>query len=130
VPGRTAPGGTVHDDFPGPGATTSEYGHPGTDSPAALPRPFTRQNSRPGPTRASGRSHAETSTASRTRPSGQDGSGSPARARRTRANPIWPAFRQSYKVPWPRRNPGTSDNRARSVTRPGAKLTGSSRHSR
>ena len=98
-PSRTASSGSVQLERPGPSAATKEYGQPGTDCPASLPRPFTRQNSRPGLAAASGRSHGDTSTASRTRPSSQPGSGSPASARRSRANPARPALSASYKHP-------------------------------
>jgi hypothetical protein len=115
-PSRTASSGSVQLDRPGPSAATNEYGHPGTTCPAFLPRPCTWQNRRSGLASASGRSQLQTSTASRIRPSGQAGSGSPATTVRSRANSTRPAFSPSYKAPCPRVNSGTSDSRARSVT--------------
>ena len=126
-PSRTASSGSVQLDVPGPSAATNEYGHPGITCPAFFPRPCTWQNSRCGLHTASGRSQLHTSTASRIRPSGQPGSTSPASARRNRANPACPAFSASYNAPCPRPNSGTSDNRARSVTRPGEHATASAR---
>src|SRR3984957_19466731 len=118
-PSRTTSSGSVHDEAPGPSAATTEYGHPGTRWEAFRPRPCTWQNKRPGLAQASGRSHAVPPPASRPRPPGQAGNGSPASARRSRANPTCPAFSASYNAPCPRENSGTSDSRARSVTRPG-----------
>jgi hypothetical protein len=124
-PIRTASSSTCHDDAPGPSADTSEYGHPGTICPALRPRPCTWQNIRPGLAAASGRSHPDTSTASRIPPSAHAGSGSPDTAARSRPNATSPAPSASYSAPWPRRNSGTSDSRARSLTRPPAHSTAS-----
>ena len=124
-PSRTASSSTAHDDAPGPSAATCEYGHPGIICPAFAPRPWTWQNIRSWLAGASGRSQPLTSTASRIRPSRHCGSGSPATAVRSRANSTSPAPSASYRAPWPRRNSGASDSRARSVTRPGEHSTAS-----
>ena len=124
-PRRTASSSSVHDPAPGCSAATNEYGHPGITCPAFFPRPCTWQNIRPGLVAASGRSQLLTSTASRIRPSGQAGNGSPATARRSRPNSARPAFSPSYSAPWPRPNSGTSDSRARSQIRPGPHSTAS-----
>ena len=124
-PSLTASSGSAHDDTPGPSAATNEYGHPGIICAAFLPRPRTWQNIRSGLVSASGRSHAVTSTASRIRPSGHAGSGSPATAVRSRPNSARPAFTASYSAPCPRPNSGTSDSRARSLTRRSSHKTAS-----
>jgi hypothetical protein len=61
----------------------TEYGQPGIICAWPFPRPYTWQNSRSGLVAAPGRSQLQTSAASRIRPSGQAGSGSPASARRS-----------------------------------------------
>ena len=98
-PSRTASSGSTQLEEPGPRAATNEYGHPGTAVPGFFPRPVTWQNSRCGLVPAPGRSQLLTSTASRILPSPQDGSGSPASARRSRANPACPQFSASYNAP-------------------------------
>jgi hypothetical protein len=124
-PSRTASSGAVHEDAPGPSAATNEYGQPGIICPALFPRPCTWQNSRPGLVRASGRSQAHTSAASRIRPSGHRGSGTHPTAHRSRPTSARPAFSASYTAPCPRRCPGTSDNPASTRTGPSAHSTAS-----
>ncbi len=93
-PSRTASSSSAHEFRPGDSAATNEYGHPGAIH-APLPRPRTWQCIRPGLVAASGRSQPDTSTASRIRPSGQAGSGSPASARRSRPTSTRPALTAS-----------------------------------
>ena len=93
-PRRTASSSSAHDEAPGDSAATNEYGHPGATH-AARPRPRTWQCTRSGLVAASGRSQPDTSTASRIRPSGQAGSGSPASARRSRPMSTRPALTAS-----------------------------------
>lgn len=85
---------------------------PGIIWPAFFPRPCTWQNIRSGLVRASGRSQLHTSAASRTRPSGQAGTGTDPTAQRSRVTSTAPAFTASYAAPCPRRCPGTNDSPA------------------
>lgn len=96
---RTASSTAVQLLRPGSRAATNEYGHPGISCAALLPRPYTWQNARSGAVAASGRSHAETSTASTMRPCASRGTGNAASSRRSRSICTRPALTASYSAP-------------------------------
>ena len=105
-PRRIASSSTVHEVRPVSSAATKQYGQPGMNCEALLARPYTWQNNRSGDVEASGRNHADPSTASTIRPSTARGNGRPASAARNRATSRRPRFSPSYRAPCPRRCSG------------------------